>query len=257
MIGDLITLGGGDLLLAFLDLLIHELIHPPALHTHDVVVMVALVQLEYGMTAFEMMARHQPGGLELGQHPIHRRQADIVAGFQQCLVHVLRAHVTRVAALQNLEDLDPGQGHFEADVAKFLAFHGVCTSRYSRYSVIITHPPRNATRIDMRLLKSLALLLPLILIACAYRPDIKQGNFLTDAMIAKVKPGMTQTQVRFVLGPAMVEDPFHPNRWDYVYYNDPDSGPIVEKHVIVMFSDGKVVSVEQKPIAPEGPQGHG
>jgi outer membrane protein assembly factor BamE len=100
----------------------------------------------------------------------------------------------------------------------------------------------------MRLLKALALLLPLMLIACAYRPDIKQGNFLTDDMIAKVKPGMTQTQVRYVLGPAMVEDPFHPNRWDYVFYYSPDTGPVEERHVVVMFKDGKVISIEQKPI---------
>lgn len=109
----------------------------------------------------------------------------------------------------------------------------------------------------MRLFKRLALILPLALMACAYRPDIKQGNFLTPDMVAKVKPGMTQTQVRFVLGPAMVQDPFHPDRWDYVFYDDPDSGPIVEKHVVVMFKDGKVVSIEQKPIAPQGPQGRG
>jgi outer membrane protein assembly factor BamE len=108
----------------------------------------------------------------------------------------------------------------------------------------------------MRLLKALVLFLPLVLMACAYRPDIKQGNFLTADTIAQVKPGMTETQVRFVLGPAMVQDPFHPNRWDYVYYDNPDEGPIVEKHVVVMFKDGKVVSIEQKPVTPQGPQGH-
>ncbi|HEX5339987.1 MAG TPA: outer membrane protein assembly factor BamE [Gammaproteobacteria bacterium] len=102
----------------------------------------------------------------------------------------------------------------------------------------------------MRVLKTLALLIPLLVIACAYRPDIKQGNFLTDSMIAKVKPGMTETQVEYVLGPAMVKDPFHPERWDYVYYNNPDNGPVVEKHVVVMFKDGKVISVEQNPVKP-------
>lgn len=257
MIGDLVALGSGNLLLAFFYFLIHELVHPTALHAHDVVVVVTLIQFEYRMSALEVMARDQTRGFELGQYPVHRGQTDVVSGFEQRLVHVLGTHVARVAAFQNFQNLDPRQGDLEADVAEFLAFHGAHTSRYSGYSVIIPHPPRNATRTIMRLLKKLVLLLPLVLMACAYRPDIKQGNFLTDAMIAKVKPGMTQTQVRFVLGPAMVRDPFHPDRWDYVYYNDPDEGPIVEKHVVVLFKDGKVVSIEQKPIAPEGPQGGG
>ncbi|HET7922611.1 MAG TPA: outer membrane protein assembly factor BamE [Gammaproteobacteria bacterium] len=104
----------------------------------------------------------------------------------------------------------------------------------------------------MRTLKSLLLLVPLLLLAaCAYRPDIRQGNFLSDDTIAKVKPGMTEVQVQYVLGPAMVKDPFHPDRWDYVYYDyPPGSLPKQERHVIVFFKDGKVTRVEQKPVTP-------
>ncbi|MGH8283599.1 MAG: outer membrane protein assembly factor BamE [Gammaproteobacteria bacterium] len=98
------------------------------------------------------------------------------------------------------------------------------------------------------------LLLVLVLSACVYRPDIKQGNFLKPSMIEQVKSGMTEAQVRFVLGPAMIRDPFHPDRWDYVYYNLPsslsDSQSIGRNHVVVLFKDGKVVSVEQKPTRP-------
>lgn len=104
----------------------------------------------------------------------------------------------------------------------------------------------------MRLLKTFVLLLPLVLMACAYRPNIKQGNLLTDDMIAKVKPGMTEIQVKYVLGPSMVRDPFHPNRWDYVFYDNPDGGPVSERHVIVMFKDGKVASIVEKPAKPQG-----
>lgn len=253
MIGDLVTLGGCDLLLALLDLLIHELIHSSAFHAYDVVMMIALVQFEHRVTALEMMTCDQAGGLELRQHPVHRRQSYVIAGFKQRLVHVLRAHVTRITAFQDLQDLDPRQSHFQTDVAKFLAFHGVNTSRWSRYSVIIPHLSRNATWILMRLLRPLALLLPLVLMACVYRPIIKQGNFLTDDMIAKVKPGMTETQVEYVLGPAMVKDPFHPDRWDYVYYYKPNNGgPTGYRHVLVTFKDGKVVSIEQEKTKPQG-----
>ncbi|MGH8370555.1 MAG: outer membrane protein assembly factor BamE [Gammaproteobacteria bacterium] len=89
--------------------------------------------------------------------------------------------------------------------------------------------------------------------ACVYRPVIKQGNFLTDDMIAKVKLGMTETQVEYVLGPAMVKDPFHPDRWDYVYYNNTNNGsPVQYRHVLVIFKDGKVSSIEQGKTKPQG-----
>jgi outer membrane protein assembly factor BamE len=36
-------------------------------------------------------------------------------------------------------------------------------------------------------------------------------------MLDKLKPGMTPAQVRFILGTPLVVDPFHKDRWDYVY----------------------------------------
>lgn len=101
----------------------------------------------------------------------------------------------------------------------------------------------------MRLFSYVIILVMLALSACVYRPDIKQGNYLKPDMIAQIKPGMTEAQVRFVLGPPMVRDPFHPERWDYVYYNDPSTlssdRTIREQHVVVLFKEGKVTSVEQ------------
>lgn len=101
----------------------------------------------------------------------------------------------------------------------------------------------------MRTTLSIVMLAALALSACVYRPDIKQGNFLTHDMLEQVKPGMTEAQVRFVLGPPMIRDPFHPDRWDYVYYNLPSTlaanQNVSRKHVLVQFKDGKVVNIEQ------------
>ena len=36
-------------------------------------------------------------------------------------------------------------------------------------------------------------------------------------MRASLKPGMTQAQVKAVLGAPLITDPIHANRWDYVY----------------------------------------
>ena len=69
-------------------------------------------------------------------------------------------------------------------------------------------------------------LLVLLLAGCSYIPmlpglkphkiDIQQGNYVTQDMVSKVKPGMSRSQVRFALGTPLVADQFHPDRWDYV-----------------------------------------
>ena len=54
--------------------------------------------------------------------------------------------------------------------------------------------------------------------ACVYVAPISQGNVLEQEDIDQVEVGMTRGQVRFLLGTPMIDDPFHANRWDYVYY---------------------------------------
>ncbi|KAA0691316.1 outer membrane protein assembly factor BamE [Halopseudomonas laoshanensis] len=50
-----------------------------------------------------------------------------------------------------------------------------------------------------------------------YKIDVQQGNVVTQEMVDQLRPGMTTRQVRFIMGTPLVEDTFHPNRWDYIY----------------------------------------
>ena len=50
-----------------------------------------------------------------------------------------------------------------------------------------------------------------------YKPDIVQGNVVTTEQISQVKPGMTRAQVKEILGSPLITDPFHADRWDYVF----------------------------------------
>src|SRR5215475_3026894 len=59
--------------------------------------------------------------------------------------------------------------------------------------------------------------LPAIPTLTPYRMDVQQGNVVTQEMVEKLKPGMTPSQVRFILGTPLVVDAFHKDRWDYVY----------------------------------------
>jgi outer membrane protein assembly factor BamE len=59
-----------------------------------------------------------------------------------------------------------------------------------------------------------------LLAACFLTPhkiDVQQGNYLDQNMVAKLKLDMTRSQVRFIMGSPLLADPFHPERWDYVY----------------------------------------
>jgi outer membrane protein assembly factor BamE len=74
-----------------------------------------------------------------------------------------------------------------------------------------------------------------------YRPDIQQGNFVSEEMLAQLKLGMTREQVRFIFGTALLADPFHGNRWDYAFRMAKGNGEITTSRVIVFFdADGKV-----------------
>ena len=72
-------------------------------------------------------------------------------------------------------------------------------------------------------------------------------------MIDKLKPGMTRSQVRFVLGTPLVTDAFHLNRWDYYYYLRPSNKNTGEsQRLTVIFKNDTLVSVQNdKPGKPE------
>ena len=53
---------------------------------------------------------------------------------------------------------------------------------------------------------------------CVYQASLSQGNVLDEEDIDQIEIDMTRGQVRFLLGTPMIDDPFHENRWDYVYY---------------------------------------
>jgi outer membrane protein assembly factor BamE len=78
-----------------------------------------------------------------------------------------------------------------------------------------------------------------------YEIEIQQGNVVTREMIDKLKPGMTRSQVRFVLGTPLVTDPFHPERWDYVYlYRKGVDAPAQTRQLTVIFDGDAMKHVE-------------
>ena len=81
---------------------------------------------------------------------------------------------------------------------------------------------------------------------CVYRASIAQGNLIKEEDIAQLEIGMTKNQVRFLLGTPMVDDPFHAERWDYIYYLKIGRNRAVAKRwVSVLFVDGVVSEIRR------------
>ncbi len=81
----------------------------------------------------------------------------------------------------------------------------------------------------------LALTAALLLSACSslefpgvYKLTIQQGNIVSQEMVDRLKPGMTRSQVQFVLGNPVLADSFERNRWSYVYTIDIPGQTIIE-----------------------------
>lgn len=74
-----------------------------------------------------------------------------------------------------------------------------------------------------------------------YKIGIPQGNIITQDMVDQLRPGMTKRQVIFVMGTPLVRDPFHQDRWDYVYSYQPGGGVRGQESITVFFEDDQLV----------------
>ena len=96
-----------------------------------------------------------------------------------------------------------------------------------------------------------ALLLLLLLTSCTtfhfpgvHRITIQQGNVITQAMVDTLKPGMSKSQVRFVLGNAVLDDSLDQSRWDYVYSIQLPDGVVYHSLMSLYFIDDRLTRFE-------------
>lgn len=99
--------------------------------------------------------------------------------------------------------------------------------------------------------------LTLFLTACSpsvlitpHKTDVQQGNVVTEDMLDKIKPGMTKSQVRFVLGTPLISDAFHGDRWDYVYRFNKKGELTEHRRLTVVFEGDKLKTVEGTALPP-------
>lgn len=103
----------------------------------------------------------------------------------------------------------------------------------------------------MLLKKSLlALTTTIVLSGCNYfqfpgvhKVEVQQGNIVTQEMVDQLRPGMTKSQVRYVLGTPLVADTFNQDRWDYFYSRKVGSKLEERENVTVYFENEKLIKI--------------
>lgn len=83
-----------------------------------------------------------------------------------------------------------------------------------------------------------------------YKIDINQGNYLSQDVVDRLKVGMTQQQVRQLLGTPLVTSPFRTDRWDYPYAFTRQGQMVEHRNFTVYFADGKVTRWEGDELPP-------
>ena len=82
-----------------------------------------------------------------------------------------------------------------------------------------------------------------------YKPDVIQGNVVTTEQITQVKPGMTKVQVKEILGSPLITDPFHADRWDYVFTLRRQGFDDQQRAFAVLFEKDAVLKIDA-PVLP-------
>ncbi len=84
-----------------------------------------------------------------------------------------------------------------------------------------------------------------------YRPQIIQGNLITQDNVNQLQPGMHKKQVQLVMGTALIQDIFHDDRWDY-YYGMGIGHIELEKHLTLYFENDQLARIvgDYQPLPP-------
>ncbi len=84
-----------------------------------------------------------------------------------------------------------------------------------------------------------------------HKIEIRQGNLITQDMRARIKLGMSESQVKSVLGAPLIADPYHAGRWDYLYRLDKQGKNEVDQRLTLYFDNGVLTRIDDAtPLLP-------
>ena len=77
-----------------------------------------------------------------------------------------------------------------------------------------------------------------------HRLTVNQGNILEQEDVERLAVGMSRDQVKFLLGTPLLADPFHLNRWDYIYSIQNGFEPRVQRRITLQFQGDVLASMQ-------------
>lgn len=84
-----------------------------------------------------------------------------------------------------------------------------------------------------------------ILSGCSvYKMEIQQGNALSNETVSQLKPGMSKREVSTLLGNPLLQDDFHKDRWDYIYYSNKGREKEKPKNITLIFRNEQLLQVK-------------
>ncbi len=101
----------------------------------------------------------------------------------------------------------------------------------------------------MKFLKFIPIIIVFFNFSCAsnfYQVPVSQGNIISVSMLAKLEPGLTKAQVRYIMGTPSIKDPFDMNRWDYIGFQIIGENKSSNVHHTLIFKDNKLLSWNKK-----------
>ena len=78
----------------------------------------------------------------------------------------------------------------------------------------------------------------------AHRLDIQQGNTVKLEQLEGIEIGMTKSDVRKIMGSPMLSDPFHDQRWDYIYRFVPNKGFERKSLLTLYFENDMLIRID-------------
>lgn len=87
-----------------------------------------------------------------------------------------------------------------------------------------------------------------------FKMDIQQGNVVTSKMLLQLRPGMTKSQVKFIMGTPLINDSFHTNRWDY-FYQMRRAGKVIEQRRVILDFEKELLVRVRGDVVPQGTPG--
>ena len=105
----------------------------------------------------------------------------------------------------------------------------------------------------INLQNTLLLFISIFIVSCSipktYEVVITQGNLVDQEMMDQLEVGMTESQVKFVMGSPLISDTFYPNRWDYFTSVTQGTKTYTEQKITLYFVDDKLARWEGELIS--------